>query len=419
MTAREVAYIAVLASMREEAFISHTLEKWTRSQNPSKLDFAFAYEIASGSTRMALALDYIGSHLSTSKKLSLKVKERALLRTAIYQYCFMQKVPIYAIVNETIEIAKKHCHRTFVAYLNALLRRLEEHVPPLPEGNKPGDLSIRYSYPLYFVEALISDYDVGITEELLKIGNVPPKMIARIRPGIDLNLEAFKYLQPHIETGLPIAIIDKAASLSALAEMPEIYIQNVTPVSLVASLAERTTPPATILDLCASPGGKLLAAHDLYPKAELFANDVSQEKLLRLSQNLMKYGAKADLTCGLGEEYSSQKLFDVIILDVPCSNSGVLNKRSEARWRLNPEAMKNLNMIQMRLLEHAKTLLAPGGAIWYLTCSILKDENEKIIENMRKQFGLTVEFSRTVLPNMEGWDGGFAALLRNPAGQDK
>ena len=216
MTAREAAYLALLASIREEDFIVHSLEKWMQSQHPSKLDFAFAYEIASGCARMALALDYIGTQLCTKKKLNLKVKERALLRTAIYQYYFMEKVPLYAIVNETIELAKKYCHKIFVAYLNALLRKLEENKHSLPVGNTPHDLSIRYSYPLYFVETLISDYGKDTAEEILISENMPPKTMVRVRPGTNLSFEAFKFLVPMNETTLPIALLDKAASLSAL-----------------------------------------------------------------------------------------------------------------------------------------------------------------------------------------------------------
>lgn len=412
MNAREAAYLALLASIRQEDFIVHSLEKWMHQEKPSKLDFAFAYEIASGSARMALALDHLGIQLSTHKKLSLKVKERALLRTAIYQYCFMEKVPVYAIVNETIELAKKYCHKTFVAYLNALLRKLEDSPKELPLGQNPSDFSIRYSYPLYFVEEIFSDYGKEVAEEILKAGNIPPKTMVRVRPGVDLSLEAFKFLNLKKEAGAPVAILDKAASLAAIAELPEVYIQNATPVALVASLAGNTPTPTTILDLCASPGGKLLAAHDLYPQAKLFANDVSPEKILRLSQNLNKYGVHADLTCGLGEAYESKERFDLIILDVPCSNTGVLNKRSEARWRLSSETLNSLKEIQLRLLNHAAALLSPEGSIWYLTCSILKKENEKIVEQACQQLGLKIKFSRTVLPNTEGWDGGFGALLR-------
>ena len=137
MIAREAAYLALLASLRQEQFIMHSLASWQKADRPTVQDFAFAHEIATGTARMALSLDYIAEQLSTSKKLNLKLKERALLRTAIYQYHFMQKVPLYAVVNETIEIAKKYCHQTFVSFLNALLRHLGTKAPSLPSGNTP------------------------------------------------------------------------------------------------------------------------------------------------------------------------------------------------------------------------------------------------------------------------------------------
>lgn len=411
MNSREAAFLALLASIRHEQFIIHSLQIWKQQEKPTQLDFAFAYEIASGASRMALALDYIGSQLSKNKKLHLKMKERVLLRTAVYQYCFMEKVPLYAIVNETIEIAKRYCHKTFVSFLNALLRQLEVNQHLLPLGDNVAALSIRYSYPVNFIELLIGNYGKKKAEELLRIGNIQPKLMARVRPGIDLNQEAFKFLNVQHDFGVPIAILEKAASLSALVQLPEIYIQNATPVALIAFLAEHTQQPLKILDLCASPGGKLLAAHDVYPQAKLYANDVSIEKIVKLSQNLSKYGVKADLTCGQGECYQSKELFDLIILDVPCSNSGVLNKRPEARWRLTKDAINQLKTTQLLLIEHAATLLNAGGVIWYLTCSILKEENEEILKSLPKNFGLHLSDMRTILPNGEGWDGGFAALL--------
>lgn len=405
ITAREAAYLALMASLKNEGFVSQNLDLWIRRNHPEKRDSAFAYEIASGSARMALSLDYIATQLSTSGKLNLKMKEKALLRTAIYQFYFMEKVPLYAIVNETIELAKKYCHKSFASFINALLRRLGETPPSLPEGNTPHDLSLRYSYPFYFVEKLIADYGKQEAEEILKYGNAPPKTMIRIRPGGELGKET--------QFDLPVAILEKNASLSALADNPDIYIQNVTPVALIASLAERCKAPLTILDLCASPGGKLLAVHDFFPKAKLFANDVSEEKILRLSENLKKYQVEAMLSCGQGEQYISELKFDLIILDVPCSNSGVLNKRPEARWRLSKEALQNLSKIQAVLIKHAASLLAHEGQIWYMTCSILKEENEEMVERIAVESGLKVEYTRTILPNEQGWDGGFCAALKS------
>jgi 16S rRNA (cytosine967-C5)-methyltransferase len=413
MNAREAAYLAVSASMKHERFVSQSLEEWNRREHPSSLDYAFALELASGTVRMALSLDHIAAGFSTNNKINVKLKERALVRMAVYQYCYMDKVPLYAIVNESIVLAKKYCYKTFAGFLNALLRKMGESSPSLPSGETPEDISILYSYPRYFVERLVKAYGDDVARDILSAGNAPSRTMVRVRPGVDISNEAFKFLNPITEGGMPVAVLSKAASLAAIASMPEVYIQNATPVALVAELAQRTGKPNSILDLCASPGGKLLAAHDMFPAAALYANDVSEEKMVRLAENLKKYAVEAKLSIGPGERYELDgRTFDLIILDVPCSNSGVLNKRPEARWRLSEEAVAQLEIKQRSLIAHAAKLLAPGGTIWYLTCSILKEENEVMIKEESALHGLVMEYAKTVLPNKEGWDGGFAALLR-------
>lgn len=413
MNAREAAYTAILASMKQERYVVHTLEEWYRKDHPSQLDYGFAMELASGTVRMALALDHVAAAFTTNGKINIKPKERAILRMAVYQHCYMDKVPLYAIVNESITLAKKYCHSTFAGFLNALLRKMGESEPALPSGSSVEDLSILYSYPRYFVEQLVKGYGLEATKEILSSGNSPSKTMVRVRPGVDISAEAFKFLNPANGSSVPVAILSKTASLSAIAAMPEVYIQNATPVALVAELGQRTKHPGNILDLCASPGGKLLAAHDIFPGIPLFANDVSEEKIARLAENLKKYSVQAELSIGPGEKYEMDgRAFDLIILDVPCSNTGVLNKRPEARWRLSEESVEQLAEKQRALIDHAAKLLSPGGTLWYITCSILPEENESRVKEAAARQNLVIEYTKTILPNREGWDGGFAALLR-------
>lgn len=216
-------------------------------------------------------------------------------------------------------------------------------------------------------------------------------------------------LEP-IEEG--IALVKDTLLLPQLTTSSDYYIQNGTSIKLIKALAAQTKPPERILDLCASPGGKLLAAHDHFPKAELYANDISEKKLARLRENCEKYGLDASLSISMGEEYSSPEPFDLIILDVPCSNSGVLHKRPEARWRLSEEILNTLEKTQRKLLNHATTLLKPTGEIWYITCSILKRENEVLTNQFCKENALTKQHEQTILPNANtGFDGGYCCKL--------
>lgn len=410
---REAAYLALLASLRDEGFIADALELWRKESSPSSVDFHFAQQIACGSAQMALSLDYLAEQVSDKKKLSLKLKEKALLRLAFYQYYFLDRIPLYAIADESIKLAHKYCHKTFAGFLNATLRKLADNKMNLPEMETVHDISIRYSYPKYFVQQLIADYGLESAKEILSAGNSPAPTMVRIRsesakqvtsaiPGLEIiQREPFK-----------MAVLRDTALLQQIVASPGYYIQNITPVSLINKLAEESQNPKSILDLCASPGGKLLVAHDLFPEAKLFANDVSPEKLERLTDNCKKYSIDASIACGNGEEYVSNELFDLIILDVPCSNSGVLNKRPEARWRISKESLTEIERIQRKLIAHASTLLAADGELWYLTCSILKKENETLTKSICNQLGLKIRFQYTQLPNRDGWDGGFACAIR-------
>lgn len=410
---REAAYLALLASLREERFITDTLEQWRSTLSPSPLDFRFAQQLAYGASQMALALDYIAVQLADKKSLSLKQKERALMRVALYQHFFLDRVPLYAIADEMLKIARKYCHRLFVNYLNATLRRLSSEAPELPSGDSLSDLSIRYSYPVFFVEELIHDYGLEKAKEIMEIGNSPAPVMIRIRPGYDAS--EFSGLEFLCHTPCSVAAIKDSGQLQDFVGSAKGYIQNVTPAVLLGNVCQKLSKaPNRILDLCASPGGKLIAAHDFFPSATLFANDLSEEKVERLKDNCRKYGMTVSMSIGPGENFSSSERFDLIILDVPCSNSGVLNKRPEARWRLSEASLAGLEATQLRLIEHAKTLLAPGGVLCYMTCSILKKENEASIERACTLYGLEVSHQQTIVPDASGWDGGFAAILHVP-----
>lgn len=405
---REAAYLALLASLRNERYISETLEQWNQTCSPATLDFHFAQQMAYGACQMALSLDYFAECLAEKKALSLKQKERALLRLALYQYFYLDRIPLYAITDETIKIARKFCHRIFANYLNATLRQLSHKVLELPQGDSARDLSIHYSFPVFFVKQLIENYGLEKAKELLSVGNTPSIPMVRLRSGRKKDNKDIIF-----DNQLSVAIVRESSELQRLKNATDVYIQNATPAKLLVALSKNLKkPPERILDLCASPGGKLIAIHDLYPNSHLYANDVSEEKIKRLKENCQKYQIPVQISCGPGEKFVSSEKFDLIILDAPCSNSGVLNKRPEARWRLSQEGIDALQQIQLRILEHAKTLLAPQGQLWYMTCSILKKENEELISGACMSLGLEMQDSLLILPNTQGWDGGFACSLK-------
>ncbi len=391
MNAREAAYKSLLGSMREKQFISTFLETWQQSDNPSSKDFRFAKEIAYGATRKQKTLDHYAKQLVDTLK--LKRKERALLYIALYQALEMDKVPLHAIVNESVELAKKECHVRFAGFLNAALKKIPHTEFRLPQGNDAESLSIRCSYTEFYVRQLLKEYNLQTTIAILEAGNTPGKTMGRIRQGPDSPSKVSPIENP-----------------KDYFESPDIYIQNITPVLLMEEMAKSLTkPPEKILDLAASPGGKALLAHDLYPRAKLAVNDVSEAKIQKIRDNFQKYGIDAAFSIGPGEMFSTEDRFDLIIVDAPCTNSGVLNKRPEARWRLNSCAVDELRSLQKKLIRHALELLTPHGRVFYMTCSILPCENQSLI----KEEGLwgNCLSHKVILPNKDGRDGGFACSL--------
>lgn len=406
LSAREAAYLAVLEVLQGGKFLSESLEKWQIGCSPSEVDAALARQIAYGTVRMALTLDYYSKMLSDRPAKKLKTKELALLRLGLYQCLFLDRLPFYAIVNETVSMAKKFCHTSFAAYLNAILRRLSSANIALPSGSGPQELSIRYSYPIWFINELLKNYDLSAAIKILDAGNRAGVLMARYRGAALLPSTAQK-VEGCNKTFFLEGKNSRQYSLST-----DWYIQNGTSATLMDILAGgMSSAPKTILDLCAAPGGKLLAVHDLYPNAKLYANDVSEKKIGKLKENCKKYGLEVEVTVGLGEEYKSENSFDLIILDVPCSNSAVLNKRPEARWRLCAANFEEQRALQRRIVEHALTLLSEGGAIWYLTCSLLPGENEELTAEICSDFALKKRKETVLLPDSQGLDGGYAVCL--------
>ncbi|HPE85659.1 MAG TPA: transcription antitermination factor NusB, partial [Chlamydiales bacterium] len=357
--------------------------------HPSDRDFSLAFEMAMGTVRKTWTLDYIAKQLSNTGKLSLKLKEKVLVRMSIYQAVFMNSLPIYAIGDQMVSLAKELCHVRFASFLNVLIHKLDGFKWTLPE-----DLSARYSFSPYFIEKLINDYGQEKAIEVMEaLDTIHPPMM-RVRTGENTH-------QTIIQTKMgPVVQLALKEPLASWGQNPNVYIQNATPVYLLDQLMDGLDgPPDAILDLCAAPGGKTLALHDAFPAAELFANEKSPRRKATLEQNLAKYGVTTTLSSEDGTTFHSPRHFDLIVLDVPCSNSGVLGKKPEARLRQTKDHIEQLTHLQKALLKHAKRFLKKNGQIWYLTCSILKSENQDIIEASGYR---VVSDPITVLPSKEG-----------------
>lgn len=294
-----------------------------------------------------------------------------------------------------VALAKLNTHESFVKFLNQALRKASL-LPLKPQKN----LGLRYSVTDYFANRLVECYGEEGAEKILRLTLEKGVVMVRFRREVDPNITL---IAPNI------GIIDKESL--HIAERDDVYIQNGTPIILYEFLKKTTNNPKSILDLCASPGGKLILAHDFYPTASLVGNDISEKKLDRLKKNLDRLHIKAELNLMRGEEFPINQQYDLILIDAPCSNTGVLHKKPEARWRLSKKEIATQVLLQKKLLERAKDLLSINGQIWYTTCSILPEENEEIVEFAKNNLKLSCLSQKLQLQNSDGYDGGFGASL--------
>ncbi len=380
VSAREVAFLALDNYFLHGVFIEEGLNRFKKEL--SSRDFSFAYEVASGVVRRKNALDAIAKkHAAIPKKRA----EKILLRMCLYQALFLDRIPDFAIGDEMVHLAKKYASQTYAKFLNAFMRN---QAPKCSlDMVTPHE---RLSYPEYFIEGMVASYGKEKAMEILELGNAKTPLFVRDRKEM---------------TMLPV----EGKSLDEYIQSSRYYIQNPTQFAIYSHLKNAlVVPPKRVLDLAASPGGKTILLHDFFPEAAFFANDVSDKKVEQLTANIRKYKVPATVSTGNALDFVSDEPFDLIIVDAPCSNSGCLYKCPEARWRLTQADIAASVELQRKLLEKAISLALPDTVIFYSTCSILPEENEQLVASFS---GLNKIAEVSVLPNKEGFEGGYGALL--------
>lgn len=337
---------------------------------------------------------------------------RNTLRVGLCQL-FIVKIPSHAAVNETVNATKKHTR----GLVNALLRKSLREFDKISAKTEEQPLHIRLSHPEWLTNRWTEYFGKEDTEKLLQWNQQPTKTIFR------LNI-----LKNNVHQ-----ILDEAEGIQSLPDHPDffqsnglppkawikdglIYIQDPATSRAVDMLAPQ--PGEMILDACAAPGGKStqIAAH-MQNSGKLVCTDSNPKRIPRLQENLERLGVTiAEVeTCDWLEPAPAkyQQQFDGILLDVPCSNTGVLGKRIDARWRVTPESITDLTKLQMEILENALHCLKLGGRMVYSTCSIDKEENTQLIHSFLKKFPhLTLESEHQILPHKDQTDGAYAACIR-------
>ena len=358
-----------------------------------------------------------------------KTRARTMLRLGLYQIAFMDRIPEHAAVHETVATARDLRLHTQAGFINAILRgflREKESFLKRLEDWKTSQPQVAYSHPNWLFKKWKNQFGANEANELLQWNNQIPSSYARWNPlcgtleelelawneeGVTRKEVCFTWSEG-IKMYRIISLPKQPDKLESFKRGP-FYLQD--PSTLLAVTLVNAKPGEAILDTCAAPGGKTCAmAAQMENSGTIVAADPDQGRLRRLRENMERLAvSNATMTANVNNTSKDHsKSFDAILIDAPCSNSGVMRRRLDVRWRLSSQEIKSITEQQMGILQENSKLLKPGGRLVYSTCSLEPEENHQIVAKFIKEnalFQLTDEQQLT--PFEHGVDGAYAAKL--------
>jgi len=384
----------------------------------------FVMELVHGCIKKHVILEWI---MNRWIKNTPSFLTQAVIHIGFYQILFMSNIEIYAAINECVEAAKKQSNGLGSAKLvNAVLRKCDRESKKLIRDLEKEKDFLRLSHPEKLFNSWIAQYGKDKAKDLANWNNQPAKTIIRINQS-RISVEKFKeeLNQNKIDQVVHSSskneiffIVPRKVSVVKIPGYKEGWFTVQDPATINAVDLLDPKENETILDACAAPGGKtILIAERMNSEKNITAMELHEDRIPRLFENLKRnHFEKINVISGDArnlKKYFGNKVFDGILLDVPCSNTGVLQRRSDARWRVNPKRIKELNKLQFSILENCSKFISSNGRIVYSTCSLEQEENELLLDKWISQNkGFYIEKSIKIFPPDTLTDGGYAALIR-------
>lgn len=419
MNARTIALEALDKVINKEAFSNIVVNEFLEKFEMSSEDRAFFTKLVYGTVEHMLTLKYYLEPYLPAKR--QKPWVLPLLYMSLYQIIYL-KVPDYAVLNESVEIAKTK-DRYIGGFINAILRNvLRNPLRSIDELDELNRLSIRYSHPVWLVAFLRKDFDIGTVEKLLKYNLEETKNSIRVNTLKTTKAEVIEKLRELnyeveeskiVDNGL---LVNKEVLSTSLFEMGHITMQDIS----AQKVAEVMNPMQQdeVADLCAAPGGKTMHLAALMEnQGHIDAFDLFDHKLNLMRKNFARLGIE-NVTLDLRDareilDGHTRKHYNQVLLDAPCSGLGVLAHKVDLKYRLTPEAIQEVVELQEELLEKTYDLTKVDGYYTYATCTINTDENQKQIEkfvNRHPEFEIVYE--EQILPYESKNDGFYICKMK-------
>ncbi len=436
-TARDVALAHLLRIETESAFVSRVAGRAEAAEAPPDVARR-ASDYVAGVTRQRRWLDFLLAGVVSRPLARLDPPVLQILRLGAYDLA-VRGTPPHAAVSEAVSLARREVHAGAVGLVNGVLRALSRHLDALPEpatADAADNLAVRLSHPTPLVRGWLAAFGPDATRALLEQNNRPPvyglRVTAAARAGADApaEREAFRKevdalgttaeASPWLDDFLTTQGLQPVLR-AGLARDGRCAVQDEA-----AGLVVRALDPATgerVLDAAAAPGGK--AVYAALRGAAVTALDLNRAKTRLVAQAATAQGVALEAVAGDLRTFAPEAPFDAVLLDAPCSGTGVLAKRADLRWKQSEERTAELIVLQDDLLDAAARHVAPGGRLVYSTCSIERIENDdRVAAFLDRNGGWSIDpvgdrvpeamadgpFYRA-LPHVHGTDGAFAARL--------
>lgn len=425
MTARHAALTALYEIEYGGAYSNIALKDVLKKAELSSRDSALATAIVYGVVANKRLLDNMIEKLSSIKIKKLSKYILLIVRMGIYQLKFMDKIPASAAVNESVKLAKRYGHRASSGYVNGILHRAAETYFEIPD-----DISVKLSFSNDNAKRLMKDYP-ECAEEIMLALNRKPKLTVRVNK-LKTTKEELLKIDGMEESGFADALFCRNIDIGKSKEYKDglFTVQDISPMIACKVLAPKKGE--RVIDLCAAPGGKTTYIAEMMENdGEILAFDIHEHRTELIDKNAKRLGIDIIKTKTADATVFDKELegrADRILLDVPCSGLGIARRKPELKYKTDNE---NLPEIQLAILENGAKYVKNGGEIVYSTCTLFKDENERVVEKFlerNKSFEL-VSFEEllpkglsedkkgmmTILPNKLDMDGFFVAKLRKGA----
>ncbi len=403
MSARKTALDTLVACRKDGAWVNGALKEFAARDQLDRRDSALAARLCYGVMQNRFLLDHQLQQLLTGKLKDLHPAVRDILHLGLYQIDFMDKIPQSAAVNESVALAKKYCPKQRFApgLVNGVLRNA---VRTQGSRKPPVTLQDRYSHPKALISLLEGYVGKDRLENMLIANNAAPETVVQINTlrtdsaALTASLEAEGVcVRPHgwMENCLILSATGNLERLDAF-QKGLFYVQD--PAAKLSVLCAEIPQNAAVLDCCAAPGGKSFAAAiAMGGTGNIVSCDIHGHKTQLIANGARRLGL-ANITAMQRDAAQFvpqwQAQMDAVIADVPCSGLGIIRKKPDIRYK-DLKEMAALPALQLQILKNQSRYVKPGGVLLYSTCTLVREENEGIVEAFLAQ---NPEFSLECLP---------------------